>query len=137
MKALSIMQPWAWLITNGHKDIENRTWKSWNTGLSFRGKCLVHAGKKVDGGKRQYADLCDDILDGHNIQLPCYDDLELGGIVGIMNIANCVKQSPSPWFFGEYGFVIDRAKPLPFMPYIGQLGFFDAEYDKKLLTDTP
>lgn len=27
MKALSIRQPWAWLIANGHKDIENRTWQ--------------------------------------------------------------------------------------------------------------
>jgi len=25
---LSIRQPWAWLITHGHKDIENRTWGS-------------------------------------------------------------------------------------------------------------
>jgi len=26
MKALSIRQPWAWLIIAGHKDIENRSW---------------------------------------------------------------------------------------------------------------
>jgi hypothetical protein len=26
MKALSLMQPWAWLMVNGHKDIENRNW---------------------------------------------------------------------------------------------------------------
>ena len=43
MKALSIMQPWAWLICAGHKDIENR---SWSTG--FRGPVLIHAGKKFD-----------------------------------------------------------------------------------------
>jgi len=33
MKALSILQPWAWLVVNGHKDIENRTW-----GTGFRGR---------------------------------------------------------------------------------------------------
>lgn len=38
MKALSIRQPWAWLIVNGHKDIENRSWPT-----RFRGKFLVHA----------------------------------------------------------------------------------------------
>lgn len=27
MKALSIKQPWAWLICAGYKDIENRNWK--------------------------------------------------------------------------------------------------------------
>jgi len=26
MKALSIKQPWAWLICAGYKDVENRTW---------------------------------------------------------------------------------------------------------------
>ena len=26
MKALSIRQPWAWLVCKGYKDIDNRTW---------------------------------------------------------------------------------------------------------------
>jgi hypothetical protein len=26
LKAISIRQPWAWLIVNGYKDIENRIW---------------------------------------------------------------------------------------------------------------
>jgi hypothetical protein len=38
MKALSIKQPWAWLIVNGHKDIENRDWRSDNPGLKYRGE---------------------------------------------------------------------------------------------------
>ncbi|MEI3544750.1 MAG: ASCH domain-containing protein [Alphaproteobacteria bacterium] len=42
---LSIRQPWAWLIVNGYKDIENRTWPT-----HFRGKVLIHAGKKWDEG---------------------------------------------------------------------------------------
>lgn len=37
MKALSILQPWAWLIVNGNKDIENRNWHT-----RFRGRFLVH-----------------------------------------------------------------------------------------------
>jgi hypothetical protein len=45
MKALSIMQPWAWLIVNGLKDIENRKWST-----DFRGEFLVHAGKTYDEG---------------------------------------------------------------------------------------
>ncbi len=28
MKALSVRQPWAWLIVNGCKDIENRDWST-------------------------------------------------------------------------------------------------------------
>jgi ASCH domain-containing protein len=26
MKALSVRQPWAWLIVNGYKEVENRDW---------------------------------------------------------------------------------------------------------------
>ena len=43
MRALSIRQPWAWLIVNGHKDIENRSWRT-----KYRGPFLVHAGLKVE-----------------------------------------------------------------------------------------
>ncbi len=39
MKALSVRQPWAWLIVNGYKDVENR---DWNTKL--RGQIWIHTG---------------------------------------------------------------------------------------------
>jgi hypothetical protein len=39
MRTLSIRQPWAWLIVNGHKPVENRDWAT-----SFRGPVLIHAG---------------------------------------------------------------------------------------------
>jgi len=43
MKALSIRQPWAWLLVEGFKDIENRTWKT-----NYRGSFLIHASKQFD-----------------------------------------------------------------------------------------
>ena len=39
LKAPSIRQPWAWLIVNGYKDIENRDWTT-----NFRGRVYVHTG---------------------------------------------------------------------------------------------
>ncbi len=50
MKALSIRQPWAWLIANGYKDIENRSWRT-----NFRGEFLIHAGKKFDSAGWRWA----------------------------------------------------------------------------------
>ena len=44
MKALSIRQPWAWLIVNSHKHIENCDWPT-----KFRGRFLIHASKGVTG----------------------------------------------------------------------------------------
>src|SRR5215472_1457845 len=43
MKALSVRQPWAWLIVNGYKPVENRNWLT-----KFRGRLLIHAGQRFD-----------------------------------------------------------------------------------------
>ncbi len=40
LKAISIRQPWAWLIVNGYKDVENRIWVA-----NLRGPVLIHAGQ--------------------------------------------------------------------------------------------
>lgn len=112
MKAISIMQPWAWLIVHGHKDVENRSWPT-----SFRGPVLIHAGKRSDP---DYSDTID--WDWPDIERPDY--FERGGIVGEAEIVDCVTASASPWFQGSYGFVIRNARPLPFRPCRGMLGFF-------------
>jgi hypothetical protein len=125
--ALSIRQPWAWLIVNGYKDIENRTWAT-----KFRGPVLVHAGKQMTRGDY---DACAIFVGGiyhllkQDFLLPEYHDLqrECGGIVGSVEITKCVAQSESPWFVGEFGFVLANAKPLPFRPCNGRLGFFQVE----------
>jgi hypothetical protein len=43
LPALSIMQPWAYLILTGGKDVENRTWTT-----SYRGLLAIHAGRRLD-----------------------------------------------------------------------------------------
>ncbi|MCY1361404.1 hypothetical protein D9M69_480700 [compost metagenome] len=117
MKALSIRQPWAWLIVNGHKDIENRSWPT-----RFRGPVLIHAAKGMT--RDEYEDaagLCQHL----GVPLPAFDKLERGGVVGQATVTDCVNDSASPWFFGKFGFVLVDAKPLPFAPCKGQLMFFD------------
>ena len=117
MKALSIRQPWAWLIANGYKDIENR---SWPTG--YRGQFLIHAAKGMT--RAEYEDGAD-LAAQLGITIPSFDSLERGGIVGRATIVGCVEDSPSPWFFGKYGFVLKDAAALPFQTVRGRLGFFD------------
>lgn len=115
MKALSIQQPWAWLIVNGHKDIENRDWAA-----RLRGRVLIHAGKKIDQDAIRY-------VREHfpHIVLPL--SFDTGGIVGEARLVDCVRSSFSRWFMGHYGFVLEDAKPLPFVPLRGQLGFFEVD----------
>src|SRR5438094_4893825 len=119
MKALSIRQPWAWLIVNGHKDIENRTWPT-----RMRGEILVHASAGMT--RSEYDDVVDFIdSDMLNVQLPPREALERGGIVGKATIYNYVTAYDSPWFFDPQGFLLRDASILPFMPFKGTLNFFD------------
>lgn len=125
MKALSIRQPWAWLIVNGHKDVENRTWST-----GFRGDFLVHAGKVMTAA--EYADVCrflhgDPRLEHLLDVLPRAGDLELGGIVGSAHLIETDVYIGSPWYMGAIGFRLREGKPLPFRPLKGALGFFEVE----------
>lgn len=116
MKAISIRQPLAYLIVNGYKDVENRSWPT-----SFRGKVLIHAGKKFEN-ETYY-----NVIKKLKIKLPPIEDFELGGIVGEAEIVDCVEKSKSKWFSGSYGFVMKNAKRKRFKPLKGQLGFFNVE----------
>lgn len=129
MLALSIRMPWAWLILHAGKDIENRDWAT-----KVRGRILLHAGKgmtrsEYEDGLATYQDALFERFGGGLPEglpeLPDFETLERGGIVGSVEIVDCVSQSTSPWFFGRYGFVLARPKVVPFIPYSGRLGFFD------------
>ena len=120
-QAISIRQPWAWLIVHGYKDIENRDWLTHKRGVLY-----IHAGKAMT--KSEYEDCEDDTwVVNPNIVIPEPKELLRGGIVGIATITDCVSASESPWFFGKYGFVIKDAKPCEFIPCKGSLGFFTPE----------
>ncbi|MBK1884667.1 ASCH domain-containing protein [Luteolibacter pohnpeiensis] len=119
MNALSIRQPWAWMIVNGHKDIENRPWKT-----HYRGQIYVHAAKGMTHDEYGFAA---DFARKLGVHVPPFDELERGGIVGTVKIVDCVDEDPSPWFFGEYGFLLKDPKPLPFTPLRGKLGYFPVD----------
>lgn len=114
---LSIRQPWAWLIVNGWKNIENREWPT-----RVRGRFLVHAGKTMTRDDYNACRLF--VASFSSIELPAMSLLERGGIVGEAVLLDCVPQHDSEWFCGPWGFVLDEAKPLAFEPCKGALGFF-------------
>lgn len=130
MKALSIRQPWAWLIVNGHKDIENRTWST-----NYRGPVLIHASKGMTWDEyagaivsARYATRGEDFARA----MPNFKDIERGGIVGVANLVDCVRSinRSSPWHMhDQFGFKLVDARPLPFTPCKGALGFFETGLD--------
>lgn len=127
MKALTIRQPWAWLIANGFKDIENRSWRT-----NYRGKFYIHAAKTMSASDKAVAlSLYNGFFPDSNVPIkdaPDTINLLLGGIIGVAEIVDCVSESDSKWFEGDYGFVIKNAKTLPFTSCIGRLRFFEPEF---------
>ena len=121
LPCLSVRQPWAWLIVNGHKTVENRTWST-----GFRGRLLVHAGKTLDENylAEVQQSLALEFGDAAPV-IPPMDQLERGGIVGEAVVTGCVTEHPSRYFTGPFGFVLAEAKPLPFVPVRGMQGFFN------------
>lgn len=142
MRALTIRQPWAWAILFAGKDIENRDWP-----IHFRGPIAVHAAKGMT--QEEYREgvrfitqafmknalrqpLIDYRADSRrmtiasgDLVIPDFDSMIRGAFVGMVHIVDCVTQSDSPWFQGDYGFVL--ADPQPFktpIEYRGSLGLW-------------
>jgi hypothetical protein len=109
-----LRQPWAWLIVNGHKDIENRSWRP-----NHRGPLLIHASSTKT---TLQADLRR-VRDDYGVDVP--ENLEFGGIVGVADVIDCVKKSGSRWHFRDgWGWVIANPQRLPFRKCKGAVGFF-------------
>lgn len=122
--ALTIHQPWPWLIVKGHKPVENRSWAIAPKRLPLR--IYIHAGASTvsmfNPGvwsfiREHLAPLA--LLEMEQAAFP------LGAIVGEATITSCVRSHPSPFFVGPVGFVlwdvVGCEKPIP---YLGQQGLF-------------
>jgi len=115
-KVLVVRQPWAWLIVHGFKDIENRTWKT-----RYRGALLIQASANLPPNWA----LDENRLWAKKRGVIVPEALEQGGIVGMVQLDDCLTHSRSKWFEGPVGWVLSKPKKLPFVPLKGQLGLFD------------
>lgn len=134
MKAISIRQPWAWLIVrpdldtefkrmqnaSEFKDVENRTWST-----KYRGPILIHAAKGMSDGEY---DIAKNFAALQNVTaFPCPSELQRGGIIGVAELYDCVDWSSSVWFSGPFGFLLRNAKPLRPFECKGALGLFEVD----------
>lgn len=114
LRALSLRQPWAWLVVNGFKDIENRSWRT-----NHRGPLLIHASlSKADF----HTQTVRKIERKYGIILPL--ELDIGGIVGMVDVIDCVDKHRSKWFWGDWGWVLATPRRLPFRECKGFVGLF-------------
>lgn len=133
MKVISIKQPWASLIAQGIKDIENRTWKCPEKYIGKR--VMIHASKTpaIDRWRAlnqdQIREACKKGLTGSK-----FKELPLGSIIGSVELVDCVQNHPSIWAEqGVWNWVL--ARPILFdgserVIIKGKLGFWNLNQDK-------
>lgn len=122
MKTLSIRQPWADLIIRGIKDVENRTWTT-----TYRGPLLIHASKGF--------------VPGHAVRLygPQHE-WEQGGIVGMVDLVDVVRDSTSPWAQQTkdiWHWLLANPRRVAFTPTAGKLNLYDEPWPSALPPATP
>jgi hypothetical protein len=124
INVLSIRQPWAHLIVNGYKDIENREWPT-----NFRGELYIHASKRFDYRGATFIDLnYPDI----KRKIPHYPfEYIKGHIIGRAILTDCAIEHNSRWFHGRYGFVLNNPETIQPIEVPGRLMIFQIEIDPK------
>ena len=115
MRALTIWQPWASMIANGRKPVENRTWKPRAGELRVGDVFAIHAGKTHDYESWVVARAIVRAL-GHQ-----YEPFGLtarnapyGALVGVATLDE-VRDSPrdrDPWWCGPVGWYLRDARAL-------------------------
>jgi len=125
VKALSIRQPWAWLIVAGYKTVENRTWAT-----SHRGPLLIHASRNLAFDPATMTRFRQTMAKA-DIVIP--DDLVMGGVIGIVDVIDCTLTPTDPtdadWHEPEmWAWVLRNPRPLTYLPVPGRLQIFDVQY---------
>lgn len=130
-KAISIKQPWSYLIASRIKPIENRTWKT-----NFRGSVLIHVGAKVDE-RLERLDLFTPLQWGllkvnrekyeTFAKYFTYRSWPTSAIIGSVEIVDCIQNSQSGWAEPDCWHWVLKDPVLfenPIMNVKGKLSFF-------------
>ena len=118
--ALSIRQPWASLIINHGKDIENRGWSTRVRAesrarrqrlLADRNYRMAHREHDARASSRRRTGV-DPTRRVHRHR----------------RLSTALTDSDTPPVHGPFGFVLRDPQPIDFVPWRGQLGFFDVPW---------
>lgn len=127
-RALTLWQPFAWLIANGHKRVENRP--PGFSHKSFRGEFWIHAGTHDNAA--DFLSACE-LAERMGIKIPpLVGDTHFGCIVGRATITGIIPPGDSgvPWHFPDsWGFTIVNAHPVTPVKCRGYQGFWNVPAD--------
>jgi len=123
MLAISIRQPWLWLILEGHRPIHIDDWRP---EPAYQGDILLHASKSQTKKEFQAAQEFINFY-GLDIQLP--ESCPVGGIVGRANLVKVCRDYESVWADPMlWSWVLSNVQKLPLVECKGQKGLFIAHH---------
>lgn len=118
MKAITVKPVWAWAIIHAGKNIENRSWRT-----HYRGTVAIHASKNMT--RWEYEEAKDYLPRRARKELPAFEDMPKGAILGVVELVDCVTESKSRWFGGTFGFVFKHPVAIKPITCTGALGFWE------------
>jgi hypothetical protein len=126
LPALSFWQPYAWLIVNGHAEVDSRTWAPVEKRLGTR--IAIHASKKKLT-RASYEEFLGMI---RNLKIKDYpkspDDFDYGAVVGTVKLVGVTKTSKSYWAApGYFHWLLENPRKLKPLPMKGQRGWFQVK----------
>lgn len=128
MKALTIIQPYAELIANGSKFVENRDWPT-----SYRGQIAIHAGM----GKRYGGNTVEEMCESYGVPM---SNIVFGAVIAKAKIVACLhidvinKLGPEHDFgwvkdhehaHGTYCWILDEIRRIDPVYIKGALGLWE------------
>ncbi|EOR21586.1 hypothetical protein A499_22512 [Niallia nealsonii AAU1] len=83
MKAITIRQPWANLITFGEKEFETSSWQTKHCGA-----LAIHAGKQIDKAAFDEVTIIESLL---RYGIKSHEKLPTGAIIATVDLIECHK----------------------------------------------
>ncbi len=135
-KIITLQQPFAWGVVHGHKPVENRGWET-----DYRGPIWIHAGKNKSAFTGTDPEDWYDESDGTPFLPGCpeWKDLDLGKIIGMVDLVDCVTDDEAiqrigenPHIGGPWCFLFANPCVLKEpIPWSGQLGICTIDLEPK------
>jgi len=87
MKAISVIQPWAWLLASENKQFETRSWST-----TYRGPIAIHASRRTAESDASYYGMLHDKRIAVELlarNIPVVTDLAYGAVIGTAELVAC------------------------------------------------
>ncbi|MDY4280845.1 MAG: ASCH domain-containing protein [[Pasteurella] mairii] len=128
MKALSLRQPWAYLVASGEKTIEVRSWRT-----DYRGKLLICSSQSE---KNYFFEVAEDFVEefGNVLLMPYGVSFCMVDLVDVRTLTEADREGAFLEddfdISNQYAWVLENPVPVRFEKVFGKLRLFEVDDEK-------